>query len=728
MNSAWSHRALASLLTSSLLSASLLALCAPSAHAQSSADPLADTALALAPADAAFFGTNLNLGQIWERQLTSGLVAELRQVPYVQELEAYLLQQYNSAVRENPQVRSYVEGPIVQDLLALIKDMVSHEVFVIGDSQWPEFLAQLSEFQGELVAINPESPEDFLAILLAFEKEDMDAIHVPTTVVGFKLSDDTSARNYLDLLEGVARGVLSSTEELQPLAEALKRRDFRSGQLLTLELRGADVPWDSIPVESDEQQDLLDHLQSLIEDRSLFISMGVVNNRGMFSISEDPKLLENLGKGETLLQNENIRQVFAKPPKDLRGIQYYSGAWRQVAVQMSYANYFENLANQMSVGLLIIESEEADALREQLIEDAIWLDEQVAALTPEYAAALSFSFLSEAGLESYAYDWTPATLLENAKPLAIAAHAGKNPLVVLASRQRWSPGMHEMIEAALDQLPKYLELAEAAELLDEDQEDIAQVLKDEALPILRDLHATLKNEIQPALDGYETLTAMATQWTLTQLSPELPPADEALPVLEVAVAVKLKDKDQFLSGLESGVNQLNEVLDLLREHVPDFPAALQIPMPADEPVAKGTRFFYPLGAEPPFDQAELQMMVSDSVAVFGYSTRQVRDMFEARPLATRPAWYKPADSAAAVSYLDFAGMVASVRPWIRYALQTAVGDLEQPLGAAGDDVPVPTGADILEIWDCFRKLGKAAGTTVVNDDGVTVSRWIWTAE
>jgi hypothetical protein len=222
------------------------------------------------------------------------------------------------------------------------------------------------------------------------------------------------------------------------------------------------------------------------------------------------------------------------------------------------------------------------------------------------------------------------------------------------------------------------------------------------------------------------VTAIATA---NQLSEDAPPPPEPLPLPEVALVLKLKSKDQFLSGCDHFVSGINKMLDFIRQQNPGaIPPSVQVPPPDEESLPGGTRYSYPSGAPAPFEQFELQMAINDQVAILGYSTRQVRDMYTKRPLAARPAWYSEKEPTAGVGFVDLAGIIKAIKPWIHYGLTVTGKELSEPLGPAGGEAPVPTGADILQIWDTFKRAGKLAGTTVIDKDGVTVSHVIWVGE
>ncbi len=120
------------------------------------------------------------------------------------------------------------------------------------------------------------------------------------------------------------------------------------------------------------------------------------------------------------------------------------------------------------------------------------------------------------------------------------------------------------------------------------------------------------------------------------------------------------------------------------------------------------------------------MIVSNDAVVVAYSARQAGDMNEAKPLATRPAWLGPEAPVASMSYMDIAGMMSAVSSWVRYGFMLTIGDLDTPLGENPDNnVPVPTAQRKSCKWGDLSVLGKTASTTVIDESGATVSRWVW---
>ena len=95
-------------------------------------------------------------------------------------------------------VQAALKDPQVQDLLALLADMVSDEVFVYGDADMVDFLGLMQEVGGAmrygpaLVELSGRkkdlSKDDIQAmILLGVLSDNVDAVKVPGMVLGFKV-------------------------------------------------------------------------------------------------------------------------------------------------------------------------------------------------------------------------------------------------------------------------------------------------------------------------------------------------------------------------------------------------------------------------------------------------------------------------------------------------------------------------------------------------------------
>ncbi len=130
-------------------------------------------------------------------------------MPYVQELETYLKQKWDDPDPRTRQVKSYLTGRIAREIISLASDMVAQECFVIGEAGWSQFVDAFADMQYELAGLDGNDPDAMREYFLSMTKEQFDAIPVPTTVIGFKLSEDGNARAQLDQLEGLLQLALS---------------------------------------------------------------------------------------------------------------------------------------------------------------------------------------------------------------------------------------------------------------------------------------------------------------------------------------------------------------------------------------------------------------------------------------------------------------------------------------------------------------------------------------
>jgi hypothetical protein len=221
---------------------------------------------------------------------------------------------------------------------------------------------------------------------------------------------------------------------------------------------------------------------------------------------------------------------------------------------------------------------------------------------------------------------------------------------------------------------------------------------------------------------------MSAGWSTTTLGPNMPPPERALPLPELALVCGLSDRERFISGCAELYKLADRIVDLIRENRPGaIPLDYSVPRPKEEPVGNQTKYFYSeLTAAVPLAGFAPQLVVGDDAIVLGYSDRQVRELMQAKPLDVGPTWMTPDTPTAVISYVDFAGMVNAVRPWISYGLSLSGKSMGEPL--LDQPGPIPTGNDILQIWDCFRSAGIASGTASVNDAGITVTRWVWVGE
>ncbi len=686
---------------------------------------LKSTALSLAPQDVAFFSTNLNLRKAWEGFLGGNFVTRLRDLPYVQRLEGEVLAQWRNPEGQMRMLKDNLKNPNVKNLLDLIVDMNSREFFYYGASDWNDAVGGLLGFYQDINSRsnNPAAMQEFL---LGLDGDYLNEVKIPTTVIGFRLANEEVARTLLDALQGVLQLGLQQVPELAPLAKQITRKDFKDGQALSITLSTSLIPMDKLDPSIKET---LGGLIEGLEGRKLVLSFGVRAKTLLMSISENVSPILTFGTGESLVNHDRMKVLMENLPNDLRSITYISKEWRESQWDATYGSYFENLADQFTAA---ISSEESDAVdieewQQEIADDAAELDARIADLDLEFDAAVSWSFASEVGLEGMTYDYSDNVFIENAKPMSIIRHAGTRPLLMFAVKQQLQPLFGELLTELLERAPEHIRRFIALAEQDEEQRDLSLSILDKAWPLVAETHAIAMNDIFPALDDREGLVTISAQWTTPELSVDLPTPTQPLPLPELAAAIKLRNRDQFLSGCRDLFGVFDKVVELVRDVQPDsVPDGYSVPRPQQEDLAGSTRFFYPEFSQGAFSGFEPQVIVSNDTVVVAYSARQALDLIQDKPLATRPAWLSPEMPVAGISIVDMAGMTAAVSPWLNFGFEVALGDLNSPVSPG--EGPIPTGGDIVQIWECLSSLGKIATTTVIDEDEVTVSRWVWVGQ
>ncbi len=711
----------------SLLGFSLLGWGNTHAQAQTPTD-LKSTALSLAPQEAAFFATSIDMGKSWQRFMQGNFVSSLRRVGYVQRLEQEIADQWENPQAEMRQVKSTLQNPNVRDLLRLGADMFSQEFFVFGDGDWCDTIEGLVKFQTEMTAAIQKDPEAIETFFTELTREDIDAIRIPTTIFGFRLSEDRNARTQLDQLEGILRIGGGQMEELQPFLEQLKRRDLKDGQTLSITLDASMIPIEKV---DEDNREAVAKVLELLEGRSLSLTLGVKSNMLLVALGEQADLLEGLGASgkASLLEHESMLIFKQADLTDLRSVAFASARWRQSQWKANFGNYFRNLSLQFSVVLDAAGEEipEAEQWKEDITEGARWMDEKLLAMAPAFGDMLAWSRAIPGGIEGWGYDWSQNVFLENSNPLQILQHTGTRPLMMLAFKQAEIPGVSELCDYVMESTPDHAKRFIYAAEQDEEDRELALKVFDRAWPLVEQAAEIFRDQIVPALDERETVFSVAAGWTIRDLGASLPVADEPLALPELAIACRLDNREQFIGGCVALYEVFDSAVELVRELYPDaIPADYSVPRPVEEMIDGATSYSYAELTE----AVELagfkpQLIVSDQALVIGYSDRQVRDMIDAKPLTTRPAWMTDETPVAAVSYVNYAGIFAAGRPWIRYGLSFSGVPLDEPLYPAPAPVPVPSGNDLLQIWDCFSSAGIAAGTATIHSDGPNISRWVW---
>ena len=702
-----------------------LAACAFLAAPVRAADAGPDTSLKLVPADAAFYTAMLRNKEQVDLVADSKAWAKLWSLPSVQQGWKAFQDQYKNG--SLAQFRQLMEADENKDLVALLKDAASDEIFCYGDDSWGGVMQLYGEAYGAMqygpAAAQLEgntggrSQQDLQAraVLSALAKHP-ELIKVPNLVVGFKVSDAERAENQIKRLEALAKQTADQSPDFKG---RVKRTKVGDASFLTLTLEGSQIPWDQTPLKKLEDNPgeftpVIDKLKAL----TVTVSLGVEHGYLLLGVGPSTDELTRFGgKGPHLDGQAAFKPLAKFADKKLTSIGYSSKAFLQSA-----AGY--NL-RQMDSALELAKAglAKADLTEEQRKAFLKQLDELSAGLQGaenlDVGPAMSFTFLTDRGYEGYSYNYGKHAGVDGSKPLTLLDHLGGAPLLAVVGRGVVSVADYEKLAKKIEEIYPQLDEVATQKLKGEDKEQYEKAKKD-FLPLVKRLNETTAKLFLPALQDGQGGFVLDAKWTSKRWQKEMPETETAMPMPEIAVLLGVSDADALRKAMSQYREIANETITKLKSYpgcdkIGDF----QIPEPQKEDSKSGTLYSYPLPGEWGLDPQVMPTAgLSKSVAVVALSQALAGRLLASQPLKVDGGPLAERDRPmAAAAVCDWPGMVDAARPWVDYAVTKGLeAQGGKPPAEAREAVlsQVHTALDVLK---CFR--GMTSATTV--EDGVLVT-------
>ncbi|MFW6170401.1 MAG: hypothetical protein ACODAD_07925 [Planctomycetota bacterium] len=723
------------------------------------ADPLnEESSLKFAPADASFYVSCMRLGEVFDRVADSNAVAKLQSLPAVQMgIMAANMQWQNPP---NPQVamlKQMWEAPKNQELVDVLKDALSQEVFVYGDSQVGATLALLNDINSAVTAGQMEalSAGEFQNIqtyqlrkVLEVLDERGEELKVPMILKGMQLSDTQAALEQLDRLETLVNTAL---EEQPEIRSGLSREQIGDGEFLTLKLEGTMIPWSEVMEDAQENSDVDPQLMQQLVDKlsglEATISVGVRNEYLLASIGPDNSHLNTLGQGELLYERDEMAPVREAADKPLTGVSY---AGQELLGQLSSINRQMDqllaMVKQFAPMLLMT----APGLQEELIADVEKAAEYVKDQVPEPGSYSGYSFMTPEGYESLSYSWSSESALDASQNLSIVKNVGGNPIAFYAARGKSDPEDFEALATFVSRLGYYGEQL-ALEQLSDQQGDAYEKLKGDLLPLIEQFGQVTRDNLVPAFADSQSALVLDAQSKSESWYEAMPPTETELPMLELGLVMGVSDANLVEKAFAEYFDIAQEALDKLheastgelRDTFPQPIPAIELAKPATEQVEGGTVYYYALPEQTGLDkQLAPNAGLSETVLVSSLFPRFTARLLDDTPLeATGPLANTDRPLGAAFK-LDFASLLDAISPWLDYAMglsgqvstqaqpAQAFGQAQPPGEAAEGDMPMNMNpaanlagqADqVIEILQCFR--GVVGVTYQEGEAMVTHSQW-----
>lgn len=641
------------------------------------ADPKrAEASLKLIPADAAFYFASLRNREQVEIIVKSNAWKQLTALPFVQQAWKKVQDEYTQPGGQLEKLREFYEAPDNAQLVALLADMFSHDVFIYGGPASADFadlflrLASAMRFAPlQMQLADPDGKLDDqqrqALVLLRSLSNNLQILRAPDVVIGFKLSDTKQAEAQLKRLEGLLHALVLFVPDLK---DRFKRTKVGGTEFLTLTLDGKLVPWEQVPIQQFEQQKgEFEPLLKKLKELKLTITVGVRDGYLLLSFDETTEALARLGKGKKLTERPELKPLNRFADRRLTSIGYLSESLaRKVGTTASDIDQ-----TVKAVEGLLAQAKLTAAQRAQIQKDLQELAKDLKAMVPEPGAALSYSFLTDRGVESYSHNWSQQLALDGSKPLTVLNHVGGSPLLVVAGRRKYSPESYDKLVKWIKVLHGYFEQYGLPQMPAEQKEQYEKVAKI-ARPLLERLNQATGKALLPALADGQSAFVLDARLTSKKWFKDMPAADQPLPMLEPALLFGVSDAALLRKAGADYRALLNDTIQEIRKFAPDVPD-FQVPEPKEQKLKAGVMYFYPLPAELGLDRKLLPNAgLSDRFAVLTISREHTERLLTATPLkvAGGPLANSKRNLAAAV-YFDWAGFVDALTPWVEYGIWQA---------------------------------------------------------
>lgn len=637
------------------------------------ADELADldSSLKLIPSSAAFYSSSMRWGELAEIVAQSRAWARLKDMPSVQEALRLYEDQSNQPGQPAAKVKEAMELPVVADVIGLAKDMFAQDVFIFGDDRYPEFVRLVRDVgnatrYGPMVAKLTGESEGVdegklqAKLLLSALAERADSIVVPTTILGFKITDKDRAERNLSNLAGVATLACAAVPQLYGAA---KRTPIDGSDFLVVSLDGEMVPWDKVPMDDLRELETtpgdLDKVIAKLKQLKLVAAIGVRGDYLMISTGPSTECLEHLGSGELLIERPELEPLKKFADQRLTGIRYTSRAMNEQA--HGDKKDVDALLATIEKVLPCLELPEAD--KEEILRDARVLATDIKGLIPTAGAVLTFSFLTGQGIEGYSYNGTENLVLDGSKPLTLLEHVGGNPLLAAVWRERYAPENYDLVSKWFKIGCGYFEKYAVPQMSPHDRKKYER-LKALAGPLPGRIDRANREMLLPALADSQGGLVLDAKLQIRKLVECMPDPGKDMPMAEPAVVVGVSDANLLRRACDEYRSVAEAFLDAIREIEPGAIPEFEIPEPEINDTQSGTIYSYRLPECCGLNGKIVPSIgLSDSLAVVALTVDHAQRLLDARPLDAIGA-IGDGDRQRAVAFLlDSAGLIEAARPW-----------------------------------------------------------------
>ena len=631
-----------------------------------------ETSLRFVPASASLYSANLRNRETFLRFVNSRAFAKLKSLPLVQMGVAQLQARWETN-DDLAGLREFLEQPENKQLVSLLLDGMSHEVFVYGDARHGKWLGTLAQFSNRMnvarmqAAQRGDDPDEAVggAIVEILEK-DPELLRVPGTVIGFRLSETQPAVVQLARLEALLTQVIEAKRP--ELKDRLSRQTVGDSSFLSIKLDGTLVPWEEILDKADLDDDVREKLTAQLRKVTFNVSLGVYQNYLLLALGEDDSQLRSIGQGSLMADHPKLAPLTKYFDRNVTSIGYVSEEFIQQVTAVN--ERFDQMLEMVRSGLPMVPL--GEDIKEDLLKDAELFVSQVKALQPRQGAMAGVTYETDGAYETVAYDWSENRSLDGSQPLTILDHLDGDPIGFYASRRKADPAEQEFVHTWAVKLGQYFDRI-AVPFMDESQQELYQEVKKQMLPLLARLDAANKQKFTPALADGQSALVLNAPLTKNQWHMAMPSADEAVPLPEISCVWSVSDANLVRQGAQEYFDVLQAAITAMSEIMPDQVPPLQLPGPQSETTAAGTVYSYPI---PPMAGLDADIApnagLSESTMVMSLVPQATARLLQSKPTeVTGPLTRVREQPLASVWQFKMERFVKMIRPWVAYGFQVA---------------------------------------------------------
>lgn len=529
------------------------------------------------------------------------------------------------------------------DLLELCRQIASNEVFVYGDEHWSSMISGLYKAYGrafqagfaEGLAGDDVDEEQIARMVMEAFQNELSDVEIPTVVFGGAVDDhDLALASVNRLHELIEKEVLEKSDpDTEFFRQSYRRIENDKGLLLVLEISGNEIPWEEIEQENEADAEIIDGLAEWFGDKTLVVSLGVVDRFIVFGTAPTTKVFEELGSEKRLIDSEKLKPLHQFRDKELSSIAYASSEFiSSLSDTENLGMYFENMFKGIRKASNDFDGNEA--LADLLETDVAEFGAELQQFIPKVGAYLDFSFITSEGIEGYSYNWSENLVFDDSKPLTILNHVGGNPAFVFAARSKQNMSEYDFMVKWGKRCFEHIEAFGPDAIEDVEERERFESVLAQIRPILVALENTTRNKLIPALADGQSALILDFKTAKDSWHAMMPPAETEIPFPALAVVVSLSDSGLFKDAMRDYFSFAQQFADMLKDFPEtEIPEDYEIPRPDSNPLGDGTQYSYPVLADAGFDgDIVLNLSLNDEIAVFSFLPQQSKRLMAKTPL------------------------------------------------------------------------------------------------